>query len=228
MLKISFLFNPIHNGIFRGCSRIWGGRQKGPPSLKSVTNILQWWTVIPYLKKIPKIYESRDTPLEFCWHSNFSPKISKFCYIKKCMCRLHFDTIFLILLTFLESLKIILRKKVTILMMSAKMATPGLLKINSFWNKGYDVTIYVHDVSNKIWSSDSKFIVNVVMWPKFDDSSISMKEVITTILWWIDQKKHNLGLAQDPTFAFYTSLEKWFKLIVRSLGGTFYVTWKNW
>ena len=59
------------------------------------------------------------------------------------------------------------------------------------------------------------------MWPKFDDSSISMKEVITTILWWIDQKNHNLGLAQDPTLAFYTSLEKWFKLIVRSLGGYF-------
>ena len=73
--------------------------------------------------------------------------------------------------------------------MSAKMATPGLLKINLFWNKGYDVTIYVHDVNNKILSRDSKFIVNVVMWPKFDDSSISMKEVIISILQGFDQKK---------------------------------------
>ena len=28
---------------------------------------------------------------------------------------------------------------VAILMMSAKLATPGLLKIKSFWNEGYDV-----------------------------------------------------------------------------------------
>ena len=43
--------------------------------------------------------------------SNFSPEIIKFCYIKKYMYRLHFDTKFLILLTFLESLKIFLIKK---------------------------------------------------------------------------------------------------------------------
>ena len=33
----------------------------------------------------------------------------------------------------------------------AKMATLGLLKINAFWNKGYDVIIYVYDVTNKIY-----------------------------------------------------------------------------
>ena len=64
--------------------------------------------------------------------SNFSPEINKFCYIKKYMYRLHFDTKFLILLTFLESLKIVLIKRVTIFMISAKMATPGLLKITVF------------------------------------------------------------------------------------------------
>ena len=48
------------------------------------------------------------------------------------MYRLHFDTKFPILLTFLESLKIVLIKKVRILMMSAKMATPVVLKIKVF------------------------------------------------------------------------------------------------
>ena len=43
---------------------------------------------------------------------------------------------------------------VAILMMSAKMATLGLLKIKVFWNKGYDVIIYVHDVTNQILSLD--------------------------------------------------------------------------
>ena len=64
--------------------------------------------------------------------SNFSPEISKIYYIKKYMYRLHFDTNFLIILAFLESLRIVLITKVTSLMTSAKMATPGLLKIKIF------------------------------------------------------------------------------------------------
>ena len=65
-------------------------------------------------------------------------------------------------------------------MMSAKMATPGLLKIMVFWNKGYDVISYVDDVTNKILPRDSNYIVDVFMWPKFGNCSISMREVITT------------------------------------------------
>ena len=65
-------------------------------------------------------------------------------------------------------------------MISAKMATPGLLKTTVFWNKGYDVIIYFHDVTNKILSPDLNYIVDVVMWPKFDNFSISMREVIIT------------------------------------------------
>ena len=112
--------------------------------------------------------------------SIFSLEISKFCYIKKCRYRLHFGTQFLFFLTFIESLKIFLIKLVIILMMSAKMATPGLLKITVFWNKGYDVIISVDDVTNKILWDDSNYIVDLIMWPKFGNSSISMGEVITT------------------------------------------------
>ena len=36
-------------------------------------------------------------------------------------------------------------------MMSAKMATQGLLKITVFWNKGYDVIIPVDDVTKKFY-----------------------------------------------------------------------------
>ena len=35
-------------------------------------------------------------------------------------------------------------------MMSAKMATPGLLKITVFKSKDYDAIISVDDVSNKV------------------------------------------------------------------------------
>ena len=65
-------------------------------------------------------------------------------------------------------------------MMSAKMANSVLLKITVFWNKCYDVIIHVDDVTNKILSCDANYIVDVFKWPKFDNSSISMKEVITT------------------------------------------------
>ena len=67
-------------------------------------------------------------------------------------------------------------------MMSAKMATPGLLKITLFWNKDDNVIIPVDDVTNKILSRDSNYIVDVFMWPKFGNSSISMREVITTLI----------------------------------------------
>ena len=65
-------------------------------------------------------------------------------------------------------------------MMSAKLATGGLLKIKVFWNKSYDVIISVCDVTKKILSRDSNYIVDVVIWQKFGNSSISMKEVIIT------------------------------------------------
>ena len=72
---------------------------------------------------------------------------------------------------------------VTILMKSTKMATLGLLILKLFWNNGYDVIIPVHDVIDKILSRDSNYIVDVVMRPKFCNSSISMRDfVITSIL----------------------------------------------
>ena len=44
---------------------------------------------------------------------------------------------------------------VAIFIISAKIATLGLFKINVFRNKGYDVIISVHVVNNKISSRDS-------------------------------------------------------------------------
>ena len=52
---------------------------------------------------------------------------------------------------------------VTILMMSAKLASPGLLKIKIFQNKGYEIIIPHRDATNKILSCDSNYIVEVFM-----------------------------------------------------------------
>ena len=67
-------------------------------------------------------------------------------------------------------------------MMSAKMATLDLLKIKAFWNQYYDIIISVHDVRNKTLSRDSNYVVDVVMWQKSGNSSISMGEVIITLI----------------------------------------------
>ena len=69
---------------------------------------------------------------------------------------------------------------VTVLMMSAKMATLGFFKIKILWNKGDDVIISLHDVTSKILSRDSNYTVDVVMRPKFGNSSTFMREIITT------------------------------------------------
>lgn len=35
-------------------------------------------------------------------------------------------------------------------MISATLATPGLLKIKVLWNKEYDVITYIHDLTEKL------------------------------------------------------------------------------
>ena len=140
--------------------------------------MMKFGTVISYLKVIQKIYESRDTSWVLLTSAIFHRKSANFAISRNTRVDCILIQNFLIFLTFLESLKIVLIKKVAILMMSAKVATPGLLKIRVFWNKGYNVIIYVHEITNKILSRDSNYIVDAVMWAKFGQPSISMREVI--------------------------------------------------
>ena len=65
-------FNPIRHELFLGCSRMEGAKSFPLPKIcHTYPTMMKLGTVIPYLKKIQKIYESRDTPLEFCWHQHF-------------------------------------------------------------------------------------------------------------------------------------------------------------
>ena len=119
----------------------------------------RFWHSYTLPKKIQTIYESRDTSLGFCWYQQF-------CYIWKsanfaisrntcidCILIQNFNS-----LNFSWVFRNCFNKKVTILMMPAKMATPGLLKITVFWNKDYGVIVYVHDVTKKFLSRDSVYI----------------------------------------------------------------------
>ena len=70
------------------------------------------------------------------------------------------------------------------LMISAKIATLVLLELKVFWNKGYNViiSVSVHDITNKIESRDSNYIVDVIMRPKICNSSFPLREVIITLI----------------------------------------------
>ena len=81
-------FNPIQDGNFHKCT---------PPPLPKICHtyptMMKLGTVIPYLTKILKNYELRDThTLRSADISIFSPEISKFWYMKKCRYRLLFGT----------------------------------------------------------------------------------------------------------------------------------------
>ena len=66
-------------------------------------------------------------------------------------------------MTFLEFLIIVLINMVTILMVSTKMATLGLVVIKIFSKKRYDVIISVHDIIKKTLSDDSNHVIDMVM-----------------------------------------------------------------
>ena len=60
--------NPVQDGLSRGCSQI--GRAKSPLPLPKICHtyptVMKLGTIMAYPKKIQKIYELRDTHLQFC------------------------------------------------------------------------------------------------------------------------------------------------------------------
>ena len=95
-------------------------------------------------------------PLSSADISIYSLEISNFCHIKKYRYNLHFTTQLLVILTFLEPLR------VDLINMVAIDANLGLLKIKVFQNEGCDIIFFVHDVNNKILSRDSNYIADMV------------------------------------------------------------------
>ena len=166
------------------------------------------------------------------WHQHFSPKIHSGCYIKRYGYILHFNTLFLILLTFFEFSKVVLTNIVIILMVSAKLSTLGLLKMKVLWNKVYDVITPIHDITNKLLSRDSNCIVDmwscdqglvtlVFLWQKLSSPQIC-KDLTRKIIFlegcsWF--KVINLGLSLGMALKFCTSVAKGSKLKVRKFWG---------
>ena len=90
--------NPIQDGSFWGCSRIWGARRGWKNPLPKICRthftMMKLGTLMPYLMKIQKIYKYINHvthPLSSADITIFSPEISKFCYIEKYRYRLYFN-----------------------------------------------------------------------------------------------------------------------------------------
>ena len=133
-------------------------------------------TIIPYLKKIQKIYDSRDITPEFCWYQHFFTRNQQILIYQEIKIEIAFCGIISDSFNFSWVFKDFFNEPgYNLAMMSAKMATSGLLKITVFWNK----------VVNKWWRHNSCrwcHQKNLITWFKFANSSISTREVITTLI----------------------------------------------
>ena len=120
---------------------------------------------------------------------------------------------------------------VKVLMMSAKRATPGLLKITVFWNKGYGVIILVDDVTNKFYhvvqiilymcSCNQSLVTVAFVWAKLPQPQFckDMTRKTASFEGWSWFKFNNFGLALGTNLKFYISLAKRLKLKVREFWG---------
>ena len=167
-------------GIF-GAAHGWGDKKASLPNVCHTYPAMKKLSkVIPYLKKIQKYINHVTHPLSSADISIFHRKSANFAISINTDIDCNLKHNFQFFFTSFESLKTALINMVTILMMSAKMATPDLLKIQVIWNKGCDLIFSVHDVNSEIISRNSIYIIDVVMLPKFGNSSISVSEVIIT------------------------------------------------
>ena len=76
ILVLNNVFLTLFRMDFFGASHRWVGDGGGkgfplPKICHTYPAMMKLGTVIPYLRRICKIYESRDNPLEFCWHQHF-------------------------------------------------------------------------------------------------------------------------------------------------------------
>ena len=127
--------------------------------------VIKLGTVIVYLKRIKSIYELRDTSLEFCWNLHFFTRNQQILLYQERQIWIAFWYI--------------ISNSFNFPWASKDCFSKHGYNLDDFSKNGY-LIISAYDITNKILSCDSNFIIDVVMWLKFGNSSISMKEVIIT------------------------------------------------
>ena len=116
-------------------------------------------------------------------------------------------------------------------MISAKMATPDLLRIMVFWNECYDVIISVITSPAKLYhviqiilqmcSCDQSLVTVAFLWEKLSQLQFYRDLTRETVFFegWSLFKFNNLRLALGANLKFCTSVTKGLKIKVRKFWG---------
>ena len=125
-----------------GAAHTWRGEAKR----HTYPTMIKLGIVMLYQNMTQKLYKSRDTPLDFCWHQYFFIGNLLFLLYQEIQIQIVFNT-YSNSLNFAWVFKGCFNKYGWTF--AAKLATLSLPTIMVFWNKVYDVIISVHGVTPK-------------------------------------------------------------------------------
>ena len=142
--------NPIQDWTFR-TAHGWRGKKVPPPEhLWHISyNDGTWYSYTLPKEDLKIIWIKLHTPWVLPTSAYFHRRLAILQYQE---IQIYAVFWYIISNSFFELVKIVLIKMITILMMSAKIATLGLLKIKVFWKKGYDAHNFYP------WRHQQKFI----------------------------------------------------------------------
>ena len=143
---------------FEGCWLMNRSKKFSLPLTKifhTYPTMMKFGRAIFYLKKIQKTYESRETPLELCWHHWFFAENQQILIYQEIQIYIAFWYIISNSFNIFWVFKYYFNKNSYNFDNISKICYP---KPKIFRNIGYDIIISVHDVSKKILSHDSKII----------------------------------------------------------------------
>ena len=130
-------------GFFGAFCRLGGGAKKAPPSLKSVTHILQWWNLAQLYftqTRSKKCINHVTHHLRSANISIFFTRTQQILLYQEIQIKPSFWYIISNSLTFFWVLKNCFNKNGYNFYHFSKNGYSSLLKMKVFWNKGYDVS----------------------------------------------------------------------------------------
>ena len=176
------LMNPLHDRSSPGLlTDGWGGK-KAPfrKICHTYSKMMKLNTVIPYLNKIQKICITWHTPSFLLTSLFFHRKSANFAISWNtdidCIFIHNFYLISYIIWIFKDCFNKYDYNFDDVSQNGHSKSSQNIFILR--WNEIHDFIISVHDVTKKIISSDSNYVVDVIIWPKFGSYSISMREVI--------------------------------------------------
>ena len=161
--------------LFEDVHGWWGlGVEQKAPLLKiccAYLSMMKMDIVVLYLQKIQKTFESRETPTEFCWHQNFFTRNQQILLYQEIQIWTRFLNIISNSFNIFWFFKKCFNKDDNNFDDVSKNGYPRPSEKKGIYNQ----CSWCHQ---NILLRDSTHIVDVVLWPKFDNCSITVRKVI--------------------------------------------------